>query len=165
MVFEKTTHFIIIVFVICLAGCATGPSQRNHAVSVAVWDLENLSFDKGNQPDLGQMLSDEIIKTLQQHDGLQMVERQRLLLVLEELNLGSSELADENTRLKVGRMVGAQQMVFGGYQVVGESMRLDLRLVDVSSGKILTAAQKTTGAGDLAGWLRAAAEAAAEIVP
>jgi curli biogenesis system outer membrane secretion channel CsgG len=93
-----------------------------------------------------------------------VVEREKLVAMLEELTLGSSELADESTRLKVGRMIGAREMVFGGYMVVGNTMRLDLRMVDVASGKVLKTAKMTAGSNDIAGWLKAARDAAAELL-
>jgi hypothetical protein len=55
-------------------------------------------------------------------------------------------------------------MVFGGYFVLGDMMRLDLRLVEVETGSIVKAAQKTTSAGDLNGWLRVAQQAAEELI-
>ena len=54
-------------------------------------------------------------------------------------------------------------MVFGGYQIVGDKMRLDIRLVEVETGRVLNASQKTTLANDLAKWLRAAEEATIEV--
>ncbi len=72
--------------------------------------------------------------------------------------------SNESTRLKIGRIVGARFMVFGGYFVLGDKMRLDLRLVEVETGSIVKAAQKTTSAGDLNGWLRVARQAAEELI-
>jgi curli biogenesis system outer membrane secretion channel CsgG len=92
-----------------------------------------------------------------------VVERERLLLALQELNLATTSLTDESTRLQIGRIVGAQLMIFGGYQVIVDKMRLDLRLVEVESGSILKAAEKTTSATDVSEWLRAAREAALEL--
>ncbi len=145
-----------------LLGCATIVEQQGFS-AVAVWDPENLSFKDSGMPDLGGVLSGEIIQTLQA-SGIKVVEREKLVAMLEELKLGSSELADESTRLKVGRMIGAREMVFGGYMVVGNTMRLDLRMVDVASGKVLKTAKMTAGANDIAGWLKAARDAAAELL-
>ena len=82
---------------------------------------------------------------------------------MEELKLGSSSLADEDTRLKLGRLSGARLMVFGGYQIIGSRMRLDLRLVEVETGKIIKAVQKVSPASDLPGWLNSARGAAEEL--
>jgi hypothetical protein len=83
--------------------------------------------------------------------------------VLEELHLGSSALADEQTRLKLGKLVGARLMVFGGYQVFGGQMRIDLRLVEVETGKVLKAVHKIAPSGDMSGWLDAAGMAGGEL--
>ncbi len=71
---------------------------------------------------------------------------------------------DEATRLKIGRIMGARFMVFGGYFVHGEMMRLDLRLVEVETGRIVKASQKTTSASDLNKWLGIAQEAAQDLM-
>ncbi len=135
----------------------TGP------IPVAVWDLENLSYEPGAHPDMGRMLADRIIETVGSNGEYQVVERQRLVAILEELHLGSSALANEETRLRIGKLSGARQMIFGGYQTAGDTMRIDLRLVEVETGKILKTAEKTAAAGDLAGWMDAAALAAGEL--
>ena len=150
------------VWIGALVGCATTAEQPVIS-AVAVWDPENLSFKDSGRPDLGQVLAGEIIQTLQSSD-IQVVEREKLVAMLEELKLGSSELADESTRLKVGRMIGAREMVFGGYMVVGNTMRLDLRMVDVATGKVVRTAKMTAGANDIPGWLKAARDAAAELL-
>ena len=111
---------------------------------------------------MGELLASEVIATLKEANTYQVVERQRLILALEELNLGSSSLADEATRLQIGRIIGARFMVFGSYLVLGDMMRLDLRLVEVETGAVVKAADKTAAAGDLNGWLEAARQATRE---
>jgi curli biogenesis system outer membrane secretion channel CsgG len=155
---------VLLLFVaVCggyLRGCATIPEPQGFR-PVAVWDLENLSLDASARPDLGQLLSSEIIQAIKEHGAIQVVERAKLIAILEELKLGSSALADESTRLRVGRMMGAKEMVFGGYMVVGTTMRIDLRRVDVETGRVLKTAKMTADAADLAGYLAAARTAGA----
>lgn len=146
------------------AGCTSAPCMDPQTSAVAVWDLANLNPAEAIGPDMGELLAAIVIETLKESDAFQVVERERLILALEELNLGSSSLVDESTRLKIGRIVGARFMVFGGYFVLGGMMRLDLRLVEVETGSIVKAAQKTTSAGDLNGWLRVARQAAEELI-
>jgi len=156
--------FLIPAIVLLMAaGCATVPDE--YPRTIAVWDLENLSLDSGGRPDLGEMLSAEINQTVGQTGNVLVVERQKLLMILEELRLGSSSLAEESTRLKVGRMLGAREMIFGDYMVIGPTMRIDLRRVDVETGRVLKTAKQTADAGDLNGWLKAARDAASGIYP
>ncbi|MCI5212025.1 MAG: hypothetical protein D3910_25325, partial [Candidatus Electrothrix sp. ATG2] len=160
-----------------LAGCAMPPTETttpsepyvpktygSGSVVVAIWDLENFSVTE-NQilDDMQEFLTGKVTETLQGQGGFVVIERQKLLLALEELHLGSSELADENSRLEIGRLIGAQLMVFGGYQQVGEQLRIDLRMVEVESGAVIRTAEHTATAGDVAGVLAAAEAVAKEL--
>ena len=60
-------------------------------------------------------------------------------------------------------LVGARLMVFGGYQVFGGQMRIDLRLVEVESGKVLKAVHKIATSGELSAWMDAAGNAGGEL--
>lgn len=132
--------------------------------TIAVWNLDDVSPLGNTGPDLGELFANQVIETLKEKEGITIVERDRLLLALEELNLGTSSLADEDTRLELGRLVGARLMVFGSYQVVGDMMRVDLRLVEVEHGKIIKAVKKNTSTTDLSGWLEAVRKAAAMLL-
>lgn len=147
-----------------IACAASGPSVGGRPVSAAVWDLEDLSSMGHGQAGMGEVLSGQIAARIGEDGNYQMVERQNLLKAIEELHLGSSDLADPETRLRLGRIIGAQQMIFGAFQVVGKQLRLDLRRVDVASGKILKTASGTAATADLNEWLRAADEAASALI-
>lgn len=156
--------FCILAFCTLLAqGCA-GVDSRRDVHAVAVWNLDNLSVDDRSRPYLGELLSSEVMETVR-YRGTKVVEREELLSVMEELNLGSSSLADESTRLKVGRMLGAGEMVFGGYMAAGRIMRIDLRRVDVETGRIIDTASSTAKSKDLTEWMKAARTAAGELYP
>ncbi len=157
-------YFLLAPLLIALAGCATQQAQISHDVSVAIWDLEDLSPSGSPYPDMGELLSARVIQTFKDTDRYTVVERERLLLALEELNLGTTALVDESSRLRLGRLVGARFMVFGGYMVIGKVMRLDLRLVNVESGAIAKTSYRISSATDISAWIKAAADAAAELL-
>ena len=145
------------------AGPGTAPTtDLSSGGAVAVWDLEDVSPMGAARPDLAEFISARVLETLKTQ-GVEVVERQKLLSVLKELSLGESELADPETQLRIGRLSGAKQMIFGGYQVIGKSMRIDLRLVDVETGRVLTATKETVEGSNLDGWLAAAEEAARKL--
>ena len=163
MSIRRSFEGILILFIAFLTSCTIEQVSYKKDTSVAVWDLENMSPTGFAGPDMGELLSAKVIETLRDTGDYIVVEREQIVLVLEELGLGTTALADEATRLRLGRLVGAQLMVFGGYQIVGDKMRLDIRLVEVETGRVLNATQKTTLANDLAKWLRAAEEATIEV--
>lgn len=164
MVFRRiSVIFLFLAIGSFLASCASNKVIPERAMTVAVWDLDDVSPLASGTANLGDLLSAQIIEVLKKKGEYTVVERERLLLALGELHLGTTSLVDDSTRLRLGKLVGARRMIFGGYQIVGEQMRLDLRLVDIESGRVVKAVKKTTAAGDLSGWLEAAKEAALEL--
>ncbi len=157
---------ILILVLMCLivAGCATAPLSQNKDLSLAVWDIENLTPGDSSYPDIGEFLTASIISTINDSGTYTVVEREQLLLALEEIGIGTTSLVDESTRLKIGKIVGVKVMVFGGYMVIGNTMRLDIRLVEVETGKIRKASQKTVAGKELSEWLNAASIAALELI-
>jgi len=148
-----------------IVACTPEPQLvvRGAGKTIAVWNVENVTPFEDVRPDFGDLLSVRIIETVKETGTYDVVERDRLVLALEELHLGTSSLVDESTRLKLGRLVGAQLMIFGGYQVIANQMRLDLRLVEVETGRVLKASEKTVPAGNISAWLQAAGDAAKEL--
>ena len=155
----------VLLLGVAVAGCAAAPvSGPTGPPALAVWTLEDLSLPGTTPADLAEMLTARVMETVEATGTYSLVERERLLAILQELNLGSSGLADEATGLRIGRLVGARLMVFGAYQVVASQMRLDLRLVDVETGRVRNASSKTVPAGDLSAWFQGAAAAARDLL-
>jgi TolB-like protein len=113
-----------------------GPSLRRQTVAVlpfsndGVAGHERLDF-------LREWLPDAIGAALASSGELRVVERRELLRVLQEQKLGSSALASQEGRLDLGKMVGAQTLVFGGFAAIGDVLQLSARIVDVETGVIL----------------------------
>ena len=149
-----------ILIVVFLFSCASRPPLHEKERTIAVWDLDDLSPSKAARSNLGELLSNQIIEVLKKRETYKVIERERLLLALEELRLGTTFLVDETTRLRLGQLIGARWMIFGGYQVIGGNMRIDLRLVEVETGKITKAVQKMVPAGNVQGWMDATQKAA-----
>lgn len=153
-----TAIWLVAGFAAC-SGMAT-----RHPISLAVWDFEDLSPGGPGREGMGEMLAAQVAARLADAGAYQVVERKDLLKVMEELHLGSTQLADADTRLRLGRIIGAQQMIFGAFQVIGPTMRLDIRCVDVASGRIIKTAKGLAAAGGEGAWLDAANRAAAELI-
>jgi curli biogenesis system outer membrane secretion channel CsgG len=107
--------------------------------AVVVWD-----FDNQSPPGLGESaaylrrsLSENLTVTLLQSGTLQVVERQRLKDLLAEQKLSAAELADEDARVRLGRIVGAGRMVFGGYFLLGDDVQVHVRVVDTATSRVI----------------------------
>jgi len=164
MLNEKRSVWLYLAIILCVAGGTTAPAVAQAGGAVAVWDLEDLTPVPSIAADMGEILSAKVIETFQESGNYRVVERQRLLLILEELNLGTTELSSEATRLEIGRIVGARLMVFGSYIMINNILRMDLRKVEVETGLILKAISKTASGSDIVEWLKIAREAAKELL-
>ena len=151
----------VLVMVCACAAAPAGPPMEHTRWSVAVFNFENLSPLDAAQADLTDLLTAKAIETIEGLDRYDVVERQRLAMVLEELNLGSSAVADRNTQLRLGDITGARLMVFGSYQVINNQLRLDVRLVDVESGRVINAVSHVAEEHNLPGWLDTSAKSTA----
>ncbi len=96
---------------------------------------------------LGKGLADMLITDLTKHSGMQVVEREKLEKLLDELKLQKTEFFDEKTSLQLGKGVGADYAVTGAIYVIDVNMRIDLRVIDIASGNVLLA-DKVTGRTD-----------------
>lgn len=133
-------------FAICVlfSGCATQPHEPNsteattspRAAILAVWDFDNNSMAGGEFDYLSKALSEMLITNLPQTSDLRLVERVNLRQALEEQNLSSGQLASEESRLKLGRIAGANLMAFGSYMAMGGQVRIDVRVVDVETSQV-----------------------------
>ncbi len=161
----RTVSAIALLFIAgAVSGCASAPVASSAPPAVAVWDPEDLSPGVAAEEGIGEVLALRIVEAARAR-GLSVVERRKILLAVEELRLGSSALADESTRLRLGRITGARRMVFGGYLMVGNRVRMDLRLVDVETGKVLRTASRTGPAGGIESLLDLCGKAADDLFP
>lgn len=82
-------------------------------------------------------LADMLITDLSNVNMLDIVERDKLEALLKEQKLSNSKEFDPKTAAKVGKLLGAQVILTGGYFEMTGSLRIDARFIDVETGKIL----------------------------
>jgi len=119
-------------------GCGIASAQ---GTVLAVWDFDCLELTRSGVPGecpLARAMSEVLAGQLLRYPQIQLVERARLREILDEQKLGSSALADEDTRIRLGRIAGAKRMVFGSLITLGGTTRADVRLVSVETSQILT---------------------------
>jgi curli biogenesis system outer membrane secretion channel CsgG len=106
--------------------------------TVAVMYFNNgaLSQHDDYEP-LRKGIADVLITELAANDSIRVVERDQLQKLLEEQDLATSGRVDEATAVKVGKLLGAQHMIFGGFVIdMKGRMRLDARAVNVETSEI-----------------------------
>jgi len=105
--------------------------------------LAIIYFDNsGGDPSMDKLkkgLADMLITDLSNVRMLDIVERDKLEAILKEQKLSNSKEFDPSTAAKVGKLLGAQMILTGGYFEMLGSLRIDARFIDVETGKILKA--------------------------
>ena len=79
------------------------------------------------------VLRREIADRLNRNARTRVVDREMLDELLQELNLGSSELADGNTQLRLGKVLAAQLLGFVEFAQAGPDTSMFVRMVDTET--------------------------------
>ncbi len=131
-----------LLFPLLIACAATTPSapkpavQTEWSVAVMAFDDHSIGLSRTKTQGLGQMLADKFSEGLLGQANLRLIDRDSLQKVLEELSLGSSDLTDPESRLRLGKLLGANYFIMGGFTSLGESVRIDGRIVSVETGVV-----------------------------
>ena len=138
---------VVVVMLMCM-GAAELSAQEAPQQTIAILYFENNSVvDKDKLDPLKKGLADMLITEMSKIKGLKVVERQRIQSVVEELNLGETDLVDKGTSQKMGKLLGAKVLLFGGFSnLFGDKLRIDARIVATETGVTLNAEEET---GDL----------------
>ncbi len=147
----KYSLYLIFLF---LSACAATPAiapavtaKQEWAVAVMPFENHSMGMPPAKTQGLGQMLADRISEELLGQANLRLVDRDSLQKVLEELSLGSSEIAHAENRLRLGKLLGANYFIMGGFTAFGatllgalspasEGVRIDGRIIDVETGAV-----------------------------
>lgn len=113
--------------------------QKEHArITIAIMDFQNTS---GNSKldYLQQAIPEALITRLASSGKLSIVERSRLEDALKEMNLSFGGIVEQTTAVKVGKAVGANAILVGSFLEIGGLIRMNARLIDVETSKVLKA--------------------------
>ncbi|MCX5752992.1 MAG: hypothetical protein NTW97_05020 [Candidatus Krumholzibacteria bacterium] len=119
----------------------TGPGTK----TIAIMEFDNFSTGKYKEAlgDLSKGLADFFEYDFSKFSGVKIVERDKLDYLLREAKLAEEGKIDPATAVRVGKMLGAQMMVFGSItQLDGKNARMVVRVVNVETSEIMTTADK-----------------------
>lgn len=125
----------LLTSLLILAGLARPAAAADPAtVAVLYFDYDGKDADLGMlRKGLAQMLISDLVAT----PAIRVVERARLQEVIDELKLQGTTRIDQATAVKAGKLLGARYLVIGGYFDVMKSFRVDARVVEVETGKVV----------------------------
>lgn len=112
------------------------------AKTIAISYFDNSSGDAKYNA-LSKGIADMLITDLSKVKGVNIVEREKLEKLIQEIKLGQSKYFDPATAQKLGKGLGAQNILTGSFYLLDNTLRIDARLIDVQTGGIVLAEQVT----------------------
>ncbi len=112
---------------------ASAPKLEN---AVAVMTFSNITGEPTDEW-IGSGIAETVTSDLQKVHGLSVIGRERTFEVLKDLTTGQLVDFDETVAIDIGRRLGAQWILGGGYQRIGEMIRITARVIDVNTGEVI----------------------------
>ncbi len=113
---------------------ATGTPSGNQQ-DLAVMNFANIT--KNDADDwLGVGIAETVTADLKTIEGISVIGRERIHEVTRRMNITAGADFDNTLATTIGREVAARWIIIGGYQRVGEVVRITARFVDVATGEV-----------------------------
>lgn len=109
---------------------------------IAVLPFEVLT-ERADLKQFGIGTSDSITFSLNNVPEFIMIDRGQLQSVIKEQAFQNSNFVDKVSSVKLGKLLGAEVLVIGSIQMFGDQFRVNSRLTEVKTGKILKTSQVT----------------------
>ena len=123
---KKAIYFLFIISTFLLL------FAQSQKISIAVLDFEALMIQDDEAKALTNRTRTELVKT-----GIyQVVERGQMDEILKEQGFQLSGCTSEACVVEAGQLLGVEKMLAGSVSKVGDIYSIELRLIDVGSGKI-----------------------------
>ena len=113
-------------------------TQQGDKIVIAVVDFRNTGTDT-KYDYLEKTIPETILTRMAGSGNLEIVERALLQEALREMELGMTGIIDEQTAVELGRAVGASAILLGSFVAIGDIIRINARLIDVKTSRIIKA--------------------------
>ncbi|OPZ71333.1 MAG: Curli production assembly/transport component CsgG [bacterium ADurb.Bin478] len=135
--------------VLLLTGLRAAPADETRTLAVLYFENNSLTKQQEMDP-LRKGLADQLITELGKISRIKVVERNQLQKLLEEMQLAQAGMIDSGSAQEVGKMLGAQNLLFGSYMLMlDHTMRIDVRIVEVESALTIKAEEVSGNPKDL----------------
>ena len=123
------------------------PMQAQAKPVVAVLNFDNNAIGAGHADfdGLGRGIADMLMTDLASSANVKLVDRAQINRIMDEQGMTKSGAIDPATAVKIGKLIGAQYMITGGFMTDGKTKAvMTARAINVSTTEI-TAPQRVNG--------------------
>ncbi len=156
MKIHKFYILITVVFYIFLISCKSQQKKSEHIedkihslavqlhkTAVKIKDnrtaVVGFSTPDGKPFTLGKIFSEKLTTHLVQLKGVRMIDRSALQKILSEQQLSETGIIEQKGATEIGKLLGARFLITGTMAPVGESISINAKMIDTTSGEILAA--------------------------
>ena len=144
---DKSMRNRIVVMLLSLVavmgtGLPASAQQVRRSRCIVIFGFKNLR--PGKETDwIGDGAAETVANKLSGVAGLAVVERSQIDKILDEKGLQKTNLFDPKTAVKAGKWLGAERVVVGTFAVHSGSIQFNIRVVDVKTAAVCSAATVT----------------------
>jgi TolB-like protein len=138
---NRTARFATMVLAASGLAAPVAPvlAQADTRPTVAIMFFNNNVFTKDarDYDGLSKGIADFLITEMAANPGIRLIERDQVQKLVDEQKLVAGGQVDRETAVRVGKLLGAQHMIFGGFMADPKgNFRIDARAVGVERGVI-----------------------------
>jgi TolB-like protein len=116
---------------------AIAAQSAKPTVAIMYFNNNVITKDARDYDGLSKGLPDFLITEMSSNPAIRVVERDQVQKLLDEQKLVGAGQVDRESAVKVGKLLGAQHMIFGGFMADPKgNFRIDARAVNVETGAI-----------------------------
>jgi TolB-like protein len=117
-------------------GAAVAQAVRP-TVAIMYFNNNVITKDARDYDGLSKGLPDFLITEMSSNAAIRVVERDQVQKLLDEQKLVGAGQVDRESAVRVGKLLGAQHMIFGGFMADAKgNFRIDARAVNVETGAL-----------------------------
>jgi TolB-like protein len=130
----------------------TAIAQSKPVIAVMYFDNNSFGKDRADYDGLGKGIADMLITDMAANPNVRVVERERVQALLTEQNLTKSGAVDPQTAIRLGKIIGAQYMITGGFMSDGRgNLVLTARAINVETSAIMNPTRINAKGDDVLG--------------
>ncbi|MDD5674053.1 MAG: CsgG/HfaB family protein [Chitinivibrionales bacterium] len=124
----------IVCLLLVLGICGLAYSQQTKAINIAVLELDGNGIAAGDLGGLSNRLRMELVNT----GKFSVIERSKMEEILKEQGFQQTGCTNTECAVQIGQLIGVRKIVVGSIDKVAELYSVNIRMVDVATGKIET---------------------------
>jgi TolB-like protein len=127
-------------------------AQAKPVIAVLYFDNNSIGKDHADYDGVGKGIADMLITDMASNANVLVVERERIQALLTEQNLTKAGTIDPQTAIRLGKIIGAQYMITGGFMSDGKgTFVLTSRAINVNTSAISNPMRLTSKGDDVLG--------------